>query len=90
MEEDGYEGVGVGRSPAARVAIFQSLFSGRKDVYGTYRAGTVRQVKAAVTDQVILAHLQGEQPYGVYLLTGDRTGAVVVDFDRKELESPVE
>jgi len=32
--------------------------------------------------------LQGEQPYGVYLLTGDRTGAVVVDFDRKELESP--
>ena len=74
---------------AHRVAIFQSLFSGRPDVYGTYDAGTVRQVKAAVTDQVILAHLRGEQPYGVYLLTGDRTSAVAVDFDRKELDLPV-
>jgi len=89
MAQDGRERVGVGRSAAEKVAIFQSLFSGRKDVYGTYDAGTVRQVKAAVTDQVILAHLRGEQPYGVYLLTGDRTRAVAVDFDRQELDLPV-
>jgi len=71
--------------------IFKSLFMGLKDVYGTYdvRTGRVRQEKVPVTDSVILDHLRGKQPYGVYLLTGDKTGALVVDFDEDEICTPV-
>jgi hypothetical protein len=81
----------VGRSSAQKVAIFQGLFTGLQNVYGTYdlQTGRVRQVKAAVTDQVVLAHLLGQRSYGVYLLTGDRTRALAVDFDRNELDLPL-
>lgn len=89
MEERGGRGAVAGRSSAEKVAIFKGLSSGRQDVYGTYNGRAVRQVKAAVTNRVILAHLLGKRPYGVYLLTGDRTRAIVVDFDRNELDLPV-
>jgi hypothetical protein len=81
----------VGRSSAQKVAIFQGLFTGLRNVYGTYdrQTGRVRQVKAAVTDQVLLAHLLGQQSYGVYLLTGDRTRALAADFDRNDLDLPL-
>ena len=81
----------VKRSTAEKVRIFRSLFMGLRDVYGTYdtKTGRVRQVKEPVTDEVILAHLTGKQSYGVYLLIGDKTGALAVDFDENELCLPI-
>lgn len=74
------------RTTREKLQIFRSCFTGRTDVYGTYdpRTGRVRQVKQPVTDQVLLAHLKGEQPYGVYLLAGDRTRAIAADFDDED------
>ena len=71
------------RKTADKIDLFRRTFRGRTDVYGTYdlRTGRVRQVKKSVTRDVILAHLRGEAPYGVYLLIDDRTHAVVADFD---------
>jgi hypothetical protein len=43
-----------------------------------------------VTDEVIQAHLEGRQPYGVYLLVADRTRALAVDFDTPDLVGPME
>ena len=78
------------RTTTWKIRLFRRLFSGLPNVYGTYdvASGRVRQVKAPVTDRVILAHLRGRQPYGVYLLVNDRTRAVVVDFDTADLDSP--
>jgi hypothetical protein len=79
------------RSTDEKLRIYKSLFTGLKNVYGTYdtKTGKVRQEKTAVTDEVILAHLAGKQSYGVYLLTGDKTGALAVDFDENELCLPI-
>lgn len=73
-----------GRGTAEKIAIFRRLFTGRRDTYGTYDpiSGSARQVKAPVTDKVLLNHLTGRQPYGVYLLVKDRTCAIAIDFDR--------
>lgn len=81
----------VKRSKVEKIRIFKSLFMGLRNVYGTYdtKTGRVRQVKDLVTDDVILAHLTGKQSYGVYLLVGDRTGALAVDFDENELCLPI-
>jgi len=75
-----------------KLNIFRSCFSGLTDVYGTYdsETGRVRQVKENVTDQVLLRHLQGRQPYGVYLLDGDKTRAMVIDFDDHDLNPPID
>ncbi len=74
-----------------RIHIFKGLFTGLKNVYGTYNPATghVRQVKEPVTDDVIRSHLTGKQSYGVYLLTGQKTVALAVDFDEDELCLPV-
>ena len=79
------------RSTAEKLRIYKGLFMGLKNVYGTYdtKTGKVRQEKTAVTDEVILAHLTGKQSYGVYLLVGDRTGALAVDFDQDVLSLPI-
>ncbi len=80
------------RTTADKIRLFHVYFTGLPNVYGTYDlvTGRARQVKHPVTDRVILAHLQGKQPYGVYLLVGDRTRAVVADFDVDDLEQPME
>lgn len=80
------------KSAAEKVAIFRSYFSGLPDVYGTYNptTGRARQVKKPVTVNVILAHLRGNIPYGVYLLVGDRTHAIAVDFDIPDSLPPIE
>lgn len=69
-----------------KVALFRQRFSGLDHVYGTYdvRTGHAYQVKQPVTDDVLLRHITGRQPYGVFLLRGDRTRATVVDIDRPE------
>jgi hypothetical protein len=76
---------------ARKLAVFRACFSGLKHVYGTYdlRTGKARQVKKPVTERVILNHLRGIEPYGVYLLCGDRTRAVVVDFDDEDTHPPL-
>jgi len=75
-----------------KVSLFRSCFMGLEHVYGTYdlKTGQVRQVKQPVTYEVILRHLQGRQPYGVYLLVDDRTRAVVADFDEEDTFPPLE
>ena len=80
------------RSGTEKLAIFRDCFSGLKHVFGTYdpSTGSGRQVKSPVTDQVLLRHLQGSQPYGVYLLVDARTGAVVVDFDDQDTYGPLQ
>lgn len=78
------------RTTSQKLAIFRACFSGRQDVFGTYdpRSGRVCQVKAPVTDQVMLQHLKGTQPFGVYLLTGELTRAAVADFDEDGIWAP--
>jgi len=65
------------------IELFQSLFYGQTNIYGTYnpKSGKSWQVKQPVTDEVINKHLEGIQPFGVYLLTKDKTSSVVADFD---------
>ena len=74
-----------------KIRIYRSLFAGLEKVYGTYdpQTGRVRQVKKPVSDTVILDHLTGRQPYGVYLLVGNRIKALAVDFDEDDLSLPV-
>jgi TOTE conflict system primase-like protein len=80
------------RDSGYKVRLFRSLFSGLENAYGTYdpRSGRSWQVKKPVTDRVILAHLTGKRPYGVYLLVGGRTRACVADFDREDLTLPAD
>jgi len=80
------------RSTARKLAIFRECFTGLTTAYGTYDPGTgrVRQVKRPVTEAVLLGHLQGKQPYGVYLLDGSRTRAVAVDFDVEDPWLPLQ
>ena len=75
-----------------KLAIFRRCFTGLTDVYGTYDPQTlhVRQVKQPVTDRVLLDHLEGRRPYGVYLLVGHRTKAVVADLDEQDPCPPLE
>jgi len=75
---------------ARHVELFRQCFNGLTHVYGTYNpvTGSSRQEKKPVTDQVIRDHLEGRFPYGVYLLDGDRTNAVVADFDQPDPDPP--
>jgi len=79
------------RNTDEKLRIYKGLFTGLKNVYGTYdtKTGKVRQEKMTVTDDVILAHLTGKQSYGVYLLTGDKITALAVDFDHDDLSLPI-
>ena len=61
------------RTTAQKVAVFRALFQGREDVYGTYdptSGKSSRQVKAPITSQVVLDHLTGKQPFGLYPIGG--------------------
>ena len=80
------------RTTAEKIRLFRMFFTGLPNVYGTYdlATGKARQVKQPVTDRVILAHLQGRQHYGVYLLVREQTRAVVADFDGDDIELPRE
>ena len=81
----------VKRDTKEKIRIYQGLFMGLRNVYGTYdtKTGKVRQVKEPVTEDVIRAHLTGKQSYGVYLLTGEKTSALAVDFDHDDLSLPI-
>ena len=84
--------MGASRTTRQKIALFRSCFSGLTNVYGTYdpKSGKVRQVKEPVTGKVLLHHLQGRKPYGVYLLVGDQTQAVAVDFDQEDVLPPMQ
>jgi hypothetical protein len=79
------------RTTSEKIVLFRSFFSGLPNVYGTYdpNTGRSRQEKKPVTDETILSHLQGKRPFGVYLLTGDCTRAVVADFDHHDPSQPI-
>ena len=74
-----------------KLSLFRSCFAGLDSVYGTYdlRTGRARQVKRPVDREVLLRHLTGVQPYGVYLLVGERTMAAVADFDDHDPQPPL-
>lgn len=80
------------RSDREKLSIFQACFTGLASVFGSYdrKTGQAHQVKQPVTDVVLLNHLRGRQPYGVYLLVGDKTGAVVADFDEEDTWKPLQ
>jgi len=80
------------KSTVEKLLLFRPLFTGLKDVYGTYdpASGRASQVKAPVTDKVLLNHLTGRKPYGVYLLVKDRTRAIAVDFDTDSTLGPLD
>ena len=82
----------ITRKTYDKIRIFRNLFSGLSNVYGTYDPVTGRawQVKKAVTNDTILAHLKGKRPYGVYLLGENRTRAIAVDFDNNDPFPPIE
>ena len=73
-----------------QLRVFRGLFVGRMDVYGTYNPNNKRawQVKAWVTDQVLLAHLRGVQPCGLYPLDKDTIRIAAVDFDVDDMRLP--
>ena len=79
------------KSAAEKIGVFRRCFSGLKHVYGTYdpQTGRVCQLKEPVTDQVLLAHLTGTRSYGVYLLVGNKIGALAVDFDIDDVSLPI-
>ena len=81
----------IKRDTKEKIRIFKSCFSGLQNVYGTYdiRTGKVRQAKESVTEEVIKDHLTGKRSYGVYLLTGEKTSALAVDFDQNDLSLPI-
>lgn len=74
------------RSTADKVNLFAKRFTGLTHVWGTYEpsTGRTRQVKEPVTNKVLLNHLTGKNPYGVYLLVNDKTKAVVIDLDTQD------
>lgn len=80
------------KSTVEKLSLFGSFFTGLKNVYGTYdpASGCASQVKAPITDKVLLAHLTGRKPYGVYLLVKDRTRAIAVDFDTNNTLGPMD
>ena len=80
------------RGNSEKVSLFKSFFTGLTKVYGSYDhlSGRSFQVKKPVTDQVIMSHLKGVQPFGIYLLVKDRTKAIAVDFDDEDGNPPLE
>jgi hypothetical protein len=75
-----------------KIKLFRQFFTGLTNAYGTYDPATGHswQEKKRVTNDTFLAHLKGVRPYGVYLLNGDRTKAIVVDFDDLDTLPPIE
>jgi hypothetical protein len=75
-----------------KVELFLNLFQGLQNVYGTYSVttGTHWQIKKPVTNNTILNHLIGKQPYGFYPLFGKRTSVGVVDFDSMDPQPPIQ
>ncbi|MEX2389200.1 MAG: hypothetical protein WD534_15085 [Phycisphaeraceae bacterium] len=81
----------MSRTNADKLRIFKHRFRGLTRAYGTFDPKTWRswQVKQPVTDQVILDHLRGRQPLGLYLLVQDHTHALAVDFDDDDANPPM-
>lgn len=74
-----------------KIKVFRSFFCGLDHVYGTYdsESGKAKIIKRHVTDNVVYNHLKGIQPYGVYLLRGDKTKAAAIDFDSLDTFLPL-
>ena len=75
-----------------KVRLFERLFAGRTDVYGTYDpdSGKSWQVKEPVDRSVIHKHLCGHRSFGLYPLVGEHTKILAIDFDNEPLEVAVD
>ncbi len=86
-----------------RVDLYRSLFNTRDDVFARYwedlpgkKSGyapvyRLNQSPQALTDTVILAHLEGNQTLGVYPLFPDNTTAfLAIDFDGSDWSSLIQ
>ena len=82
---------GKPRDTQAKLRLFRERFQGLEHVYGTYDPATGRswQVKRPVTERVLLDHLCGRRPFGVYLLREEHCTAIVADFDDNTLENVI-
>lgn len=82
----------ITRTTSQKLALFKRYFTGLPHAYGTYdpKTGQSKQIKQPVTDNVLLAHLRGHQPYGVYLLMGDKVRASAADFDNGDGYPPLQ
>jgi hypothetical protein len=80
------------RSDTEKIEIFSNRFIARTDVHGTYdpKTGKGYQKKEPVTKQVIMSHLMGKQPYGMYMLKEDKTPVLIIDFDEHDINPPIE
>src|SRR3990167_5219773 len=80
-----------------QIALYRSFFNTRTDVFAKYwvdlsgkKSGyspvyRLNQSPQALTDMVIISHLQGNQTIGVYPLFPDNTTAfLAIDFDGSE------
>lgn len=69
-----------------QIALFKGLFQGRVDCYGSYfrDTGKYHVRKDKITDEVIVSHLMGRIPLGVFPLVKDRISFAVVDFDTQQ------
>lgn len=78
------------RTTRQKLDLFKTYFTGLTNIYGTYDPSNGRawQVKEPVTDQILLDHLMGRKPYGVYLLTGETTRALAIDCDTEDRDLP--
>jgi hypothetical protein len=73
------------KSTSEKIAIFQNLFSGRRDVYGTYlQNGKAFMVNRPVNETVLFNHLIGKKAYGFYMLIQSITTVLVIDFDHAD------
>jgi len=71
-------------STEKKIELFRELFKGREDAFGTYsqESGDAFQIKEAVTNKVIEAHLLGDSPLGIYpLIDGDMCWWGCIDVD---------
>ena len=77
-----------GRTNQQKLALFKRAFRGRVDIHGTrdVTTGTARCVKTAPNDNILVNHLCGRQPVGVYPLVGDRVWFAAIDMDDHDPE----
>ena len=67
------------------IPLFQQLFKGRADVYGSEN----RCIRQPLTEQIISAHLHGKRRVGVYPLLIDKCNFIVVDIDINDINQAI-
>lgn len=76
------------RTTIEKLSIFKDAFTGRHDIHGTrdLKTGRGRCEKSPPDDRVLLDHLRGRRPAGVYPLVVDRCRFAAIDLDHEDTE----